>query len=704
MANIPQDFINRELSWLEFNQRVLDEATNLSTPLLERLKFLAISTSNMNEFYMVRVGGLQWLVKEGITRTDPSGMTPAQQLDAITKRTRTMVRAQYTCFRRSIEPALRQHGIVLIDRTELTPHQHAFLTTFFEEELFPVVSPLAVDLNHPSPLLTNLGLNIAIRLKPADGQKGFRYAVVPIGLEQDRLIRLPSESTDCFIPIEEVLKLFADQLFNGIELLEAITFQITRNADMQVQEDQAPDLMSGMESILSQRKTSNCVRLELESCATKTITRFLQRLLKVPATFTTTVPGPLALSDLMPLAFISGHDDLKYAPWHPQCPPDIDLNMSIMDQISKRDFLFCHPYESYEPVVKLVQEAADDPDVLAIKQILYRTSKNSPIIRALKRAAQNGKYVTAMLELKARFDEERNIEWACELEVAGVQVIYGVKKLKTHAKLCMIVRREPQGIMRYMHFGTGNYNEKTAALYSDISYMTCKAEYGQDAAAFFNAITGYSQPQDYLKIAAAPLNLRDTLLDLIKGEIERKKQGHEALIMAKLNSLVDPEIIKALYQASQAGVNILLNIRGICCLKPGAPNLSQNIKVVSIIDRYLEHSRIFYFYHGGEEKLFISSADWMPRNLDRRVELLTPIEDPTSHRKLVHILNTYFKDTSKSRIIKADGSYAHPRNKRGFEAQAALYQAACDAVEDARQLQRTVFEPYTPPTPPDTPD
>jgi polyphosphate kinase len=692
-----KEFTNRELSWIEFNQRVLDEATNRSVPLLERLKFLAISAANLNEFFMVRVGGLQILKREGYKQPDASGMPPEVQLKAIAKRIREMLRSQYSCLRRSIEPQLTKHGLCIYTAANISPDQHSFLRQVFLDELLPVISPIRLDPEVPLPLVSNLGLNLLVRLKSLPGApEPFLYAMVPLPANLERFIRLPTERGDSFMPLEEIVRLFAQELFHDEQLMETVMFRVTRNADMSVREDLAADLMKGMQDILLQRKLSECVRLEIENSATVTTLRFLKRILKISDLDVYKVPGPLDLSAFMSLVSIDGYDHLKYAPWPPQQSPEIDLAESIMDQIAKRDFLFCHPYESYDPVVRFIEEAADDPKVLAIKQILYRTSKTSPIIRALKRAAEHGKYVTVLVELKARFDEARNIEWARELEYAGVQVVYGVKNLKTHAKLCLVVRREPQGIVRYMHFGTGNYNEKTARLYSDISYMTCNEEYGADASAFFNAITGYSQPQDYLKVATAPINLRDRFLTLIEGEIERKKQGQKAVIKAKMNSLVDPALIEALYRASAAGVKVMLNIRGICCLRPGVARLSKNITATSIIDRYLEHARIFYFYHGGEEITYIASADWMPRNLDRRIELGVPVEDPACRRKLLAILNTYFKDNVKSRKLNGDGSYdppAPPRYRR-IASQERLYNQAREAVENAAAYRRTVFEAY----------
>lgn len=693
------EFINRELSWLEFNQRVLDEATDARVPLLERLKFLAITASNLDEFFMVRVGGLSILLKEGVTVTDSRGMSPQKQLDAIARRVQRMVTVQYNCFHRSLIPQLRQAGIELIMDDACTPEQEHYIKQYFNDELLPVLSPMAVPHGDPFPLLRNLGLNLAVRLKET-AQKGrrWKFAIVPIPPNLDRLVRVPSASQASFMPVGRIIHRHIQQLFHGEEILEAAVFRITRNADMRVREDLAPDLMSGMEAVLLQRKFSECVRLEIDRLVTPTLLPFLQQSLMVPDRGIYRINGFLDLSSMMGLAGLEGFDELRYEVREPLPSPDLDVKLDIMDQIAKRDILLCHPYESYDPVVKLVEDASRDPQVLAIKQILYRTSKNSPIIRALKHAAEQGKYVTVLVELKARFEEARNIEWAKELEYAGVQVIYGVKNLKTHAKLCLIVRKEPQGVVRYVHFGTGNYNENTARLYSDISYMTCRDEYGYDASSFMNAITGYSQPRTLLKLAAAPFDLRDRILDLIEGEIERKKQGQKAQIMAKMNALVDPVIIRALYRASHAGVKIQLNVRGICCLRPGVKGLSRNITVTSIVDRYLEHSRIFYFLHGGEKKLFIASADWMPRNLDRRVELLIPVEDAACHAKLLNTLQACFKDNVKSRLILPDGTFRKPVRPRTnlFRCQDRLYTHLKDTCEKAGQLKRYELEPHKP--------
>jgi polyphosphate kinase len=693
------NYFNRELSWLEFNQRVLDEGRDASVPLLERFKFLAITSSNLDEFFMVRVGGLHLLAKEGITKRDAAGMTPAEQIEAICDRVRAMTRQQYATLDK-LESQLSAKMIERATPATLTDSEHRFLQRYFTARVFPLISPMALDPEaRELPLLRNLTLYCAIRLKPAEESMQPRFAAIPLPNAIDRFIPLAHAEGYRFILIEDLIAKFAELLFPGETIAECVPFRITRNADLSLREDYAADLLAQMEEILEARQESDCVRLEISSKASASLTGFLQKLLQIDTRSTYRLPGPIQLSDFMAISNIEGFQKLKFEPWQPQASPHVDLKASIFEVLSQKDILLCHPYDSFEPVLKLIEEAADDPDVLAIKQILYRTSKSSPIIAALKRAAEHGKYVTAVVELKARFDEARNIEWAKELEQAGVQVVYGVKGLKTHAKVVIVVRREPRGIVRYLHFGTGNYNESTARLYSDISYMTVNETLAGDASSFFNAVTGYSQPQEFVKLSAAPIRLREDFLQLINDEAERKRHGQKALIMAKMNSLVDKTIIDALYRASQAGVEILLNIRGICCLRPGVPGLSDTITVISIVDRLLEHARIYYFEHGGEQNLYISSADWMSRNLDRRVELMTPIDDPGCHQKLKGILEVYFQDTVKARHLRPDGTYVRRKPSRrikGIRGQELLYQRSLESVRRAAQKRKTTFETHRP--------
>jgi len=697
MAADRDRYLNRELSWLEFNQRVLDEAADESVPLLERLFFLAITASNLDEFFMVRVGGLHLLSLSGSRKRDPSGRTPNQQLRRIVERAHTMVNDQYACYRDKIEPALRERGIRRLTPEELSEEQAVHARRLFADEISAVVTPLAVREGNPFPLLAGLGLHLAVRLAPEPGSATSRFAVIPVGAHIQRFITVPAETGYCFLSVEDLLAICVDRLFPGEEVLECVPFRITRNADLAVDDEFAADLLAQMESVLVARKESACVRLDIGASASDETIRFLRDALGIRARDVYAVDGPINLADFRTLAHMDGYDDLKYEPWRPQAAIQADPDQSIFSLLTRRSILLCHPYDSFDPVLRLLEEAVADPDVLAIKQILYRTSRGSPVVAALKRAAAAGKYVTALVELKARFDEARNIEWARDLERSGVQVFYGVRGLKTHAKLLLIVRREPRGIVRYAHFGTGNYNETTAALYTDVSYLVSDEILCADASAFLNSITGYSQPPRYLKLAAAPVALRDTLLELIAAEAERKRHGQQARIVAKMNSLTDPELIDALYDASRAGVTVQLNVRGICCLRPGVKGLSENITVVSIVDRFLEHSRIFYFRHGGNEKVFLSSADWMPRNLDRRVELLVPVDDKAARKRLVQVLTAAFKDTVKARRMLPDGTYTREwPGRRKSRSQAELYRQACRRLEPAPRMQRTMFEPHGP--------
>lgn len=695
-------FINRELSWIAFNRRVLEEALAPEALLLERLKFLAITASNLDEFFMVRVGGLELLLEQGKTAPDISGMNTEQQLAEISSLTRTMVRDQYQCYMDELEPAMRNAGMRRQRRDDLTAPIYEHLQNLFEHEIYPVLSPISVESGEDLPLLPGLGINLLVRLKGVEvDSKKNRFAIVSIPRKLGRFITLPIEEGHNYMLVEDVVGEFVQRLFPGEPIAEWIPFRITRNADMGVREDLASDLLQEMKDVLSKRKQSDCVRLEVSKDVTKTALTFLQTAFQVRDDFVYVIPGPLDLSSFFGVARMTGFDDLRDKPWPPQLPPAVRPGESMFDAISRGNILLYHPYESFDPVVRLIEEAADDPDVLAIKQILYRTSEKSPVVAALARAANREKHVTALVELKARFDEARNIGWSEALEQTGVQVIYGIKGVKTHAKICVIVRREPTGIRRYVHFGTGNYNEITARMYTDVSFMTCEEDYGADATAFFNMITGYSQPVSFRKIDAAPIGLRARLLALIDSETQRQLHGQKGMIMAKINSLVDKELIEALYRASQAGVKIRLNVRGVCCLRPGVPGLSENIEVTSIVDRFLEHPRILYFHHDGDPLVFISSADWMPRNLDRRVELLVAVDDEPCRQKLVDILETCFKDTVKARVLQADGSYARPgdaNRKDAFRSQESFYRRAVDAAREAQKTASFVFEPQRPAT------
>ena len=718
MAINPAHYINREMSWLEFNQRVLDQACDSKVPLLERLKFLAITTSNLDEFFQVRVGSLQLQQRASIASTDPSGLSVQQQLDRISQRTSEMIKLKYKTFLDDIEPTLARAGIVRVRMASAGVRHLEAAARIMEEEILPVLAPIAVSKFDLFPMLTNKDLYVCVQMSrsKASGplglsmealsgievsesetaQEPFRYAIIPLGKTLSRVMTLPTDVGFTYTLLEDVVSHFADRFFPNEAIRATSTFRITRNADVSIQEDNAADLLHGMKELLQQRRTSDYVRMEISDSAPEEMVEFLRLSLQVHPNRVARVPDPIDMATLMPLTSLEGFDHLRDTPWPPQRSPLIDSTKSMFSTIAERDIVLFHPYESFEPVVRLVEEAADDPDVLAIKQTLYRTSRKSPIVAALRKAAERGKYVTVIVELKARFDEARNIEWAQELEAAGVQVIYGVKHLKTHAKTCLIVRREPHGIVRYLHVGTGNYNEITARFYSDVSLLTCDVKLGTDTSAFFNAVTGYSEPQEFSEIEVAPLGLRKRLLALIEAEIDRKEQGVEASISAKLNSLVDPILIEAMYRASQAGVNIRLNVRGICCLRPGVPGLSENISVVSIVDRCLEHARIFHFYHGGDDRVFISSADWMPRNLDRRVELLVPIEDPTGKRICLTVLDDYFRDNQNAWVLQPDGSYIRKvaGDQPPFRAQEKQYQAAVQQLKEAERMRRSVFEPH----------
>ena len=699
MSRGTSTYFNRELSWLEFNQRVLNEALDERVPLLERLNFLAITATNLDEFFMVRVGSLELLAAQGERRRDPAGLTPQQQLEAVGERVRAMVADQYACVRQHLESGLSAAGIRLLAASQLSDSQRRHLERVFNEEVFPLITPMAMEAGERLPSLANLRLHVAVRLASETGRRGSRLAVIPLAPDMRRVLAVPAAEGRAFILVDEVVKLFIDRFFPGKRVVECVMFRLTRNADLIAREDFAADFLDEMEDVLSRRKESDVVRLEVEDAVTRTLLSLLERVLPAAPRTVYRVPGLLDLAALRGLTALPGLETLRYDPWPPQPSPDAPPEQSLFELLARRELLLLHPYEAYDPVLRLVEEAADDPDVLAIKQILYRTSARSPILAALHRAAEAGKHVTVLVELKARFDEARNILWARDLERAGAQVIYGVKGFKAHAKVLIVVRREAQGLARYVHFGTGNYNERTARLYSDVSFMTRDPDLAADASAFFNAISGYSEPPRYLKLAQSPRGIRDRLLELIRGETERSRQGQKGLIMAKMNSLVDPDIIEALYKASKAGVTVRLNVRGICCLRPGVKGLSERIEVVSIIDRYLEHGRVFYFHQGGDPRVFLASADWMPRNLDRRVELMVPIEAPAFRRRITGWLKTWFRDNTQASRLQPDGAYERLRpapGQRAVRSQEALYREACQAAREEALSRRTVFEPLLP--------
>lgn len=691
-------FLNRELSWIEFNFRVLEQAEDAALPPLERLKFIAITATNADEFFMVRVGGLKQLQRAGRIRPDPANLTPTEQLAAIAERMHELVARQHTCLRKGIEPLLRKNGIRRLRMNELNAAQLRHVGALFNDFVFPVLSPVAVSLEDDFPLLAGLGLALHVRLAPAPGSTDARHALVAVPKNLARFLALPGESGFTYILLEEVIRAHMDLLFPGVKVLDCAPFRISRNADMSVREDLAGDLLEQMREVLTERRESECVRLEIDKRASKEAQAFLRAALKVDDADVYLAPGPLDLGAFFRLASLPGTDALNVVPWSPQPVPGAPPTEAIFDTLKRGNLLLHHPYESYDPVLRFLQEAADDPNTLAIKQVLYRVSENSPIVAALMRAAERGVHVTALVELKARFDEERNIDWADALARAGAQVIYGVKGYKTHAKICVVVRREPGGVVRYVHYGTGNYNEKTARIYSDISFMTSEEDYGADASMFFNTITGYSQLSKFRRLEAAPLGIRPRLRELIDTEAERCRQGEPAAIDAKMNSLVDPDLIEALYQASQAGVPIRLNVRGICCLRPGVKGLSETITVLSIVDRHLEHARIFRFHNGGDPMVFIASADWMPRNLDRRIELMVPVEDRENADKLDWILKTCLADTVQAWRLLPDGQYERrtPDSRHPPLRAQQAFQARAEARASAASQQAPVFEPQRP--------
>jgi polyphosphate kinase len=700
---MPAPYLNRELSWLEFNQRVLNEALREDVKLLERVKFLAITASNLDEFFQVRVGGLLLLQCGGRKTADPSGMTPAQQLNAIRRRVLKMVDDQYQLFGKTLLPELEKAGIRPLLMESLSGAQADQVAAHFDNSIFPLLTPLAIEVGadgETQPVLVP-ALQLVVACRLVETETGIsRYALVPIPETLGRRIPVKSApDSHAFVWIEDVVAWHAEDLFPGEKLAAATCFRVTRNGDIAVQEEDAIDLAGEMEEVLTARRSSDTVRLEIAKNAPRDLARIIKSITRAGTHELIRANGPLALSSLMELAGLSGFDALRDEEWPGQPSPAILHGETMFESIAAGDVLLHHPYESFEPVLRLIEEAASDADVIAIKQVLYRTARQSRIIDALIRAAENGKHVTVLVELKARFDEARNLHRADELQRAGVQIVYGVKGLKTHAKICLIVRREGGHLRRYVHLGTGNYNESTARLYTDLSYLTCKPEFGHDASLFFNAVTGRSKLLRFQRLVPAPTAMKPRLLELIAGETERAKQGIPARILAKVNSLQDPDIILALYRASQAGVEIRLNVRGICCLKPGDARWSKNIEVISVIDRFLEHARLFYFHQGGNPEVFIASADWMGRNLERRVELMIPIEESTLQRRLVRILETLFQDNVQASRLLPDGTsqrVSRAAGKRALRAQAHFFNQARKAAKAREHERAMTFEPHLP--------
>lgn len=692
------EYHNRELSWLEFNQRVLDQALKDSGPLLERVKFLAITASNLDEFFQVRVGSLMLQKRSGRKTRDNSGYTPTRNLSAIRERVLKMNEDQYKLLTQILLPALAEKGIFMLSAAQLSDSQRAQTAAIFEDNISPLLTPLAVDPDSPPPNVPALHIVLACRLvDPAD--ESTRHVLIPIHENLPRRISVQTDDGNtAFILIEDLVAAHAYQLFPGETVAATTAFRVTRNGDIAVEEDDTTDLADEMEDVLTARRFADTVRLEMRDDAPRDLALMIRTVTASTAQEIYRHDGPLGLASFMELAFLPDFDHLRDEEWPAQSSPSITPGVSMFETIAANDVLLFHPYESFDPVIRLIEEAAADPDVIAIKQILYRTARQSRIIDALIKAAENGKHVTALVELKARFDEARNLTRADELQNAGAQIVYGVKNLKTHAKICLIVRREAGRLRRYVHLGTGNYNETTSRLYTDLSYLTCKSEYGNDASLLFNAVTGRSKLLRFQRLIPAPSAMKPSLLDLIAGETERAKQGLPAKIIAKTNALQDPDIISALYNASQAGVEVQLNVRGICCLIPGE-KFSKNIEVVSVIDRFLEHARLFYFHQGGDPEVFIASADWMTRNLEKRVELMIPIEEKTIKRRLIKILETYFKDNQNAYRIQSDGSSKPITAKKGekpFRAQEHFLTLAKRAAK-AREHERSMtFEPHVP--------
>ena len=674
----PEYFYNRELSWLKFNLRVLKEAMVKDTPLLERLKFIAISASNLDEFFMVRVAGLWSNFDSGVEKRDASGMSVHEQLVAISQAAHEQVRTQTKSLIALMAEmdAVKLHFRRVKDLSELGKD---WLEEYYREVVFPVLTPMAVDASRPFPFLANKTLNLAVELIRADGEHSMGLIQVPSVL--DRIVEVEPEGKRTFVFLEDIIASHCHDLFKGCHILDMVSFRVTRDSDLDLEEDDSVDLMKEVEESLRKRKRGAAVRLEIFKTNNNRIKRFLEENLDVTEMEVYEINGPLDPTCFFKFIGMKGMWPWLYEPFVPQRPLELPDDSDLFAAIRENDILLHHPYESFDPVVKLVSDAADDPQVLAIKQTLYRVSGNSPIVAALARAAENGKQVTVLVELKARFDEENNILWARRLEKAGCHVIYGLVGLKTHAKIILIVRKEDNGIKRYLHLGTGNYNDSTAKLYTDLGLMTANDEFGSDASAFFNLLSGYSEPPVWNKLVMAPLGLREKIYALIDNEIAMVRSGREGHIIAKMNSLIDQPVIQKLYEASAAGVHIDLIVRGICGLRTGIEGISDNITVRSIVGRQLEHSRIFWFANGGEEQLYLSSADWMPRNLNDRVELFFPVEKEEHIRRIKALLDLYLRDNVGAHMMQSNGTYRRVRNKlEPVSAQSTLYEMAQLAV------------------------
>ena len=681
-----EDFFNRELSWLEFNQRVLDQAKAETEdaarrhPVFERMKFLSIASSNLDEFFMIRVASINDQHMAGYDKSDPSGRTPLMQLEQISARVGDMVDEMYRVLRQQILPELRQNGIRLLADGQLSPSQRKYLDEYFEQQVYPVLTPMAVDSSRPFPLILSRSLNLGVLLEDEEYPDEPSFATVQVPSVLDRVVYLPEQEGDTGIQamlLEQVISRKIDALFPGRRVICCYPYRVTRNADMTIDEEGAEDLLREIEKSLKQRKWGAAIRLEIDHRADKRLLAILEKALEVDPGFVYSIYGPLNLDFLMKSLYKLNYPALKYTPYTPRrlrpvqnpqptqefvpiehgVAPAHEEPETMFDRIASGDVLLYHPYDSFEPVIDFIRQAARDPNVLAIKQTLYRVSGDSPIVAALMEAAENGKQVTALLEVKARFDEENNIHWGKRLEQTGAHVIYGLLGLKTHSKITLIVRRENGRIRRYVHLGTGNYNDVTANIYTDHGLMTCREDIGEDASAFFNMLTGYSEQTQLKKLIAAPHMLRDRMMALIRRETEAARAGQKAGIFMKMNSLLDERIIAALYEASCAGVRVRLIVRGICCLVPGVPGVSDNICVRSIVGRFLEHSRAFIFRNSGNEEVYLASADMMPRNLDRRVELMFPVEQPELSLRIKKLLRAQWRDNVQARQLAPDGKY-----------------------------------------------
>lgn len=693
-------YFNRELSWLKFNQRVLQEAIDNTNPLMEKLRFIAITSSNLDEFFMIRVAGLRHQEENGIVKYDAAHMDARAQLRAIDESAKRLVRVQYTYLNHVME-MLGKEGLHFVKPEDLNEEQLEWLRIHFERVVYPVVTPLAIDSGHPFPFLANKTMNTVVQIKRSvvetEEDKETKNAILPIPSVLDRIVEVPAKDGQrYFIYLEDIINFYAEQFFVGYDILNTMTFRVTRDADLEIDEEEAQDLLLEMEESLRRRRRGATVRLEVAGEPDDELLHFILTSLQLKPKDAFIVQGPLDLCTYFGFCDMEGYDYLRYAPFESCEPADLvgHEEEKIFDLIRRHDLFVHHPFETFKTVEDFVAQAANDPQVLAIKQTLYRVSSNSPIISSLIKAADNGKQVTVLMEVKARFDEANNILMARRLEKSGCHVIYGLKGLKTHSKITMVVRREDDAIRRYVHLATGNYNGKTARLYTDCGIFTCNDEYGEDASAFFNLISGYSDPPIWNKFIVAPLNLREKIMELIDEEISYAEKGEPSYMIAKMNSLLDREVVAKLYEASSKGVKIDLIVRGICTLRPGIPNVSENIQVRSIIGRFLEHHRLFYFCHGGNDRVFLSSADWMPRNLNERVELMIPIEDKIHKERVRGILDLYLRDNQKAHVMRADGSYRKLVSKTDkVSAQETLMKEAKQASEHPKM---TVVERMQP--------